>query len=177
MAALGTILVGAGTGPLMLLMMMYMFDIFAGMTTEPHNMEDDYELSSPQSTNHGPIMSFFTQSWRNNSINRKNFATSQTAQLIMMASQLYLALISAANGDLSPTLAGLFSMFVCASVYAFFSSTRVTGIDALQSNGAMVTLMGAGTMNIVMGSAGAPFYFLYMLLAVDCMASFSTYFS
>ena len=41
----------------------------------------------------------------------------------------------------------------------------------------MVALMGASTMNIVMGSAGAPFYFLYMLLAVDCMASFSTYFS
>lgn len=75
MAALGTILVGAGTGPLMLLMMMYMFDIFAGMTTEPAREEDDYENSSPQSTNHGPIMSFFTQSWRNNSINRKNFAT------------------------------------------------------------------------------------------------------
>jgi len=95
----------------------------------------------------------------------------------MMALQLYLTLVSAANGNLSPSLTGLFSMFVCASVYAFFSSERVTGVDALQSNGAMVALMGASTMNIVVGSAGAPFYLLYMLLAVDCMASFSTYFS
>ena len=93
-----------------------------------------------------------------------------------MAVQLYLTLISGVNGDLSLNMMMLFTMFVLASVYSFFNPVRVMGVEALQSNGAMVALMGAGTYNIVSNSVGGPFYLLYCLLAIDCMASFSTYF-
>jgi len=86
-------------------------------------------------------------------------------------------LICMVNGDLSGSLMPMFFLFILASIYSFFNPTRVTGIDAIQSNAAMVGLMGAATLNIVFGGAGIGFFFLYMLLAFDCMASFSTYFS
>lgn len=82
-----------------------------------------------------------------------------------------------ANGDVSPTLMSCFIMFVMASVYAFFNPTRVTGVEALQSNGAMLTLMGASTLNMVSGGGSMTFFMLYCLLSLDCMASFSQFFS
>ena len=87
-----------------------------------------------------------------------------------------MTLICGVNGDLGTNMLGLFTMFVLASVYAFFNPVRVLGVDALQSNGTMVALMGAGTYNIVANGVGIPFMLLYCLLAVDCMASFSSYF-
>ena len=93
-----------------------------------------------------------------------------------MAVQLYLTLICGVNGDLSVNMMLLFTMFVLASVYSFFNPVPVLGVDALQSNGTMVALMGAGTYNIVANGAAGPFMILYCLLAIDCMASFSSYF-
>ena len=174
---LGAIFSGAGSAAIWLLTMLHMFDIVQGATQDPARDEDNYDILPSENNSHGPIMSFFTESWRNNAINRSNFATCQTVQLVMMACQLYLALVGTVNGDLSPNLMGAFMVFVLASVYAFFNPVKVSGIDALQSNGAMVALMGAGTYNIVANGAGLPFVLLYSLLAVDCMASFSTYFS
>jgi len=93
-----------------------------------------------------------------------------------MAVQLYLTLICGVNGDLSVNMMLLFTMFVLASVFAFFNPVKLLGVEAIQSNGSMVALMGAGTYNIVANGAGGPFMLLYCLLAIDCMASFSTYF-
>ena len=67
-------------------------------------------------------------------------------------------------------------MFILASIYSFFNPIQVRAIDACQSNGAMVGLMGAGTINILSQGASVPFFMLYCLLAFDCMASFSSYF-
>ena len=67
-------------------------------------------------------------------------------------------------------------MFILASIYSFFNPVQVRAIDACQSNGAMVGLMGAGTMTILSQGASVPFFMLYCLLAFDCMASFSSYF-
>ena len=93
-----------------------------------------------------------------------------------MALQLYLTLICAADGDLGMNMMMMLMVFILASIYSFFNPARVMGIEALQSNGAMVAVMGAGTYNIVANAAGTPFYLLYCLLALDAMASFSSYF-
>ena len=93
-----------------------------------------------------------------------------------MAVQLYLALICMVDGNVSSTLMGAFLMFTLASIYSFFNPVHVLGIDALQSNGAMLALMGGSTYSILTAGAGMPFFLLFSLLAVDCMASFSSYF-
>ena len=46
----------------------------------------------------GSIMSFFTESWRLNSFNKKNFETCQIVQIVLFGAQLYTALICAISG-------------------------------------------------------------------------------
>lgn len=72
-AGLATFVAGAATGPLMLLTILYLLDIFWGAVADPVRSEDDYEILPPQSNDYGPLINFFTQSWRNNSINRTNY--------------------------------------------------------------------------------------------------------
>ena len=97
-------------------------------------------------------------------------------QLIFLASMLYVSLIAMVNGSIGVDVMSLFIVFLLAGAYSFFNPVKISGIDALQSNGAMLALMGIGTYNIVENAPGMSFFLMYCLLAVDCVASFSTYF-
>ena len=72
---IGSILNGGGTMGIWLLTMLHLFDTFQGASQEPQRSEDEYGLLPAEQNNHGPILSFFLQSWRNNSINKDNFST------------------------------------------------------------------------------------------------------
>ena len=170
------IMIGEGSMGVWLMTMLHIFDSLQGAASDPKREEDDYEILNTEQTNPGPLLSFFVESWRNGAINKANFSTCQTVQLIMIAVQMYLTLICGANGELSATMLLPLMGFILASIYSFFNPVQVRAIDACQSNGAMVGLMGASTINILSNGASVPFFMLYCLLAFDCMASFSSYF-
>ena len=60
---------------------------------------------------------------------------------------------------------------IAASAYSYFSPMRLAAVDAMQSNGAQVALLGAATHQIVTASPTTSFYFLFCLMAVDTMMS------
>jgi hypothetical protein len=66
-------------------------------------------------------------------------------QLMMMASQFYLALVSTASGAAPIMITAPILAFVIASGWSYFSPMRLTGVDAVQSNGSQVALLGAST--------------------------------
>ena len=78
----------------------------------------------------GPIMSFFTESWKVNSFNRRNYDTCQTVQILMFGAQLDFVLIAMINGDSFGICSAVLAM-VMAGAYSFFSPVRVTAIDAI----------------------------------------------
>ena len=53
---------------------------------------------------------------------------------------------------------------------------RLAGIDAIQSNGAQVALIGAATHQIVSADVGVSFYCLFSLLALDAIMSLQQFF-
>jgi len=57
--------------------------------------------------------------------------------------------------------------FLMAGLYSFFNPMRLTVVNALQSNASQLALVGLGTGNIMFGTAGIPFYCLYMMMMVD----------
>ena len=75
-------------------------------------------------------MSFFTESWRVNSFNRRNYETCQTVQIIMFGAQLYFTLIAMINGSHFGVCSAILAI-VMAGAYSFFSPVRVTAIDAI----------------------------------------------
>ena len=79
-------------------------------------------------------MSFFTESWKVNSFNRKNYSTCQMVQMLMFGGQLYLAIIAMINGGPIGLLSVIIGMII-AGAYSFFSPMRVSAVDAVQSNG------------------------------------------
>ena len=121
------------------------------------------------------MVNFFTESWKLNSYNKKNFETCQIVQIVLMGAQLYLALISAINGG-PITLLSLVLAMIVSGAYSFFSPMRVAALDAMQSNGAQVALLGASTHHIITATPGVSFYVLFCLMAADTMMSCSTFF-
>lgn len=75
-------------------------------------------------------MSFFTESWRVNSFNRRNYETCQTVQIIMFGAQLYFTLIAMINGNSVGVCSAILAI-VLAGAYSFFSPIRVTAMDAI----------------------------------------------
>ena len=67
---LGSILNGGGCMAIWLLTMLHMYDTLMGVSQEVVREEDHYEILPTSSSNYGPIMSFFTESWRTDSINK-----------------------------------------------------------------------------------------------------------
>ena len=65
---------------------------------------------------------------------------------------------------------------ILAGSYSFFSPMRIKAIDAMQSNGAQIAVLGAATHTIVTAAPGISFYVLFCLLAADTMMSCSTFF-
>ena len=123
----------------------------------------------------GPVVSFFTESWKVNSFNKKNYTTTQMVQICMFGGQLYLALIAMIGGGPVGLLSVILSMIV-ASAYSFFSPMRVTAVDAIQSNGSQLAVLGAATYHVVKHHPSISFYALFVLLAIDTVASCSTFF-
>lgn len=66
--------------------------------------------------------------------------------------------------------------YVAASAYSYFSPLRLAGVDALQSNGAQVALLGGATYQIVAANPSTSFYALFCLMAVDTMMSLQQFF-
>jgi hypothetical protein len=64
---------------------------------------------------------------------------------------------------------------VLGGMYSFFSPKRLTAVDALQSNGAQLAVMGAATTSILAYSPGLPFYCLFAVMAVDLFLSCSLF--
>ena len=95
--------------------------------------------------------------------------------MVLFGAQLYMALIAMIGGNSVGLMSAIIAM-ILAGAYSFFSPTKVTAIDAMQSNGAQVAILGAATHNIVMGNPSVTFYILFCLLASETLMSCSTYF-
>lgn len=165
-----------------ILAVMHLFDAYQGANMAPenrNNSDNEFERMGAQEeigdVDAGPILSFFTESWRVNSFNKKNYQTCQTVQILMFGAQLYFALISMINGENIGVCSAILAI-VMAGAYSFFSPVRITAIDAIQSNGSQLAAIGAATSQIVTGSPGVPFYILFCLLATDSLMSCSTFF-
>jgi len=65
--------------------------------------------------------------------------------MLMMGVQLYLAIICLFGGGASTSVMAPMMAFIMASIYSYFSPVRLTGVDAVQSNGAQIALLGACT--------------------------------
>ena len=69
---------------ILLLTMLHAFDTYVGASQENKRNESQFENfqrqeeSETATRDNGPIMNFFTESWKNNSFNKKNYATCQT---------------------------------------------------------------------------------------------------
>ena len=163
---------------LLLLTMMHMADAMMGATNnEPTMIEQDYNNAGTTRETAGPIARFFLDSWKSEAFSRKNYFHCQVFQLIMMGIQLFLAIICLFGGGASTTVMLSFIGFILASVYSYFSPVRLTGVDAIQSNGAQLALLGACTYQIVMGDPSASFLILFTMLALDAFMSLNQFFS
>ena len=137
---LGSILSGGFSITAVLLTLIHCFDAYQGAinTNNRQKIDDAFESTNPaESTREhdGPIISFFTESWKVNSFNKKNYSTCQVVQIVLFGAQLYLALIAMIGGN-SPVLMSAIIAMIVAGSYSFFSPMRVSAIDAMQSNGA-----------------------------------------
>jgi len=94
---------------------------------------------------------------------------------VLFGAQLYTALIAGINGG-SPILISMILAMILAGAYSFFSPMRITAVNALQSNGAQVAVLGASLHHVVTASPGVPFYILFCLLSAELMMSCSTFF-
>ena len=65
---------------------------------------------------------------------------------------------------------------IVASSYSFFSPVRLRAVDALQSNGAQLAVLGTATHHIVTASPETTFFALFGILAIDTMMSCSAFF-
>ena len=81
-------------------------------------------------------------------------------------------MITGKNTGLLSVILGM----IVAGAYSFFSPTQVTAIDAIQSNGTQVAVLGAATYTIVRSHPTISFYVLFCLLACDTLMSCSSFF-
>lgn len=65
---------------------------------------------------------------------------------------------------------------IMAGAFSFFSPMQITAVDAAQSNGMQLALLGGATHHIVTAAPGISFYVLFCLLAADTMMSCTTFF-
>lgn len=101
--------------------------------------------------------------------------TCQTTQVIFLCLELYLALILTVDGGLPKSIEGLLLMTVIASLYSFFSPKRLTAVDAIQSNGTQLGILGLASSSILAYSPGAAFYCLCAMMALDLFFSVSAF--
>lgn len=171
------LLTGGITMPLMMITLMHLFDVVQGASREDSSLPNSaYENVGSTREQAGPVARFFLDSWKSEAISRSNYTTAQITQMIMMGIQLYLAIISLFGGSASPTLVVPYLVFILASAYSYFSPMRLAGVDALQSNGAQIALLGASTHHIVTAAPGLSFYMLFSILALDALMSCSQFF-
>ena len=93
----------------------------------------------------------------------------------MIFGQLYLALIAMISGAPVGLISVILGMIV-SGAFTFFSPMRISAVDAAQSNGAQIAVLGAATHTIVTTSPTISFYMLFCMLAADTMMSCSTFF-
>jgi hypothetical protein len=86
-----------------------------------------------------------------------------------------MAIICMIRGKNIGLLSVILGMIV-AGAYSFFSPSKITAIDAIQSNGAQVAVLGAATYTIVKSHPSISFYVLFCLLACDTLMSCSSFF-
>jgi len=146
--ALLTMLTSGMSMPLVALTMISGFDAFQGAYNENreerHANRGDFEQTEREETEDGPIVGFFTDSWRVNSFHKKNYDTCQVVQILMFGAQLYVALICAINGGPISLLSVIILMIIAGS-FSFFQPMKVKAINAVQSNGAQLAVLGAAT--------------------------------
>ena len=165
------------TLPLLLITMMHIFDVMQGASDQdPGLATSAYENVGNTRDQAGPVARFFLDSWKSQAMSRKNYFTCQMIQMLMMGAQGYLALICLFGGGADPKFMVPFMVFMLASIYSYFSPMRLAGIDAIQSNGAQVALIGAATHQIVSADVGVSFYCLFSLLALDTIMSLQQFF-
>ncbi len=161
------------------LIALHLFDAYQGASSPPQRESSETEMggfgneAAQEAT--GPVMSFFTESWKVNSFNRKNYSTCQIVQILMIFGQLYFAIIAMVGGAPVGLVSVILGMIV-AGVFSFFSPMRISAVDAAQSNGAQIAVLGAATHTIVTTSPTLSFYMLFCMLAADAMMSCSTFF-
>jgi hypothetical protein len=56
--------------------------------------------------------------------------------MILLSLQLYFGLILAVDGGFPIKMTGLILLMIVASIYSFFSPTKLTAVNAIQSNAA-----------------------------------------
>ena len=69
----------------------------------------------------------------------------------------------------------LLLLCVLSGFYSFFSPKRLTAVDAIQSNGAQLAVLGAATTSALAFSPGLPFYGLFVVMALDLFLSVSVF--
>ena len=122
---------------LLSLVAMFLFDTMQGVMQQHERMPviDDQEFervnTEEAEEEHGPIVSFFLESWKVNSFSKKNFEMSQIMQILLFGGQLFCALICMIDGGGSIGLLSVILAMIVASSYSFFSPVKVSAIDAL----------------------------------------------
>jgi hypothetical protein len=108
------------------------FDLASSFTNRSSQVPGDLE-------NISPIFGFFLESWRNNAFTDANIRSNFNQvffQVSLIFAQLFFLIISLAENQISLDLGLAFMTFNLASLYSFFNPSRVTAINALQSNAA-----------------------------------------
>ena len=108
-----------------LLTVLHMFDAFTGMKQKNNESQDSEfqrhnEPTDVVNRDNGPILSFFTESWKVNSIHKKDQSTYQTVQICLFGAQIYMALIAMISGN-SVGLMTIIITMILAGAYSFFS--------------------------------------------------------
>lgn len=95
--------------------------------------------------------------------------------MVLFGAQLYMALIAMISGNSVGLMSIILGMIV-AGAYSFFSPKSITAVNAIQSNGAQVAVLGASTYNIITANPTTSFYILFVLMACETLMSCSSFF-
>lgn len=82
----------------------------------------------------------------------------------------------ATEGGVPTQLIVAIFFMICASIYSYFSPSKLTAVNALQSNGAQLAVVGLSASSIVAYNPGLPFMCLFSMLALDLFLSVTTFF-
>lgn len=169
---IGAMATGGVSLTLLMLTALHIIDLVCGID---ESREGDLDNMQSAGESVGPLTHFFTTSWKSNSFNKRNFVTCQTTQVIFLCLELYFALILTVEGGLPKSVEALLLLTVIASLYSFFSPKRLTAVDAMQSNGVQIGILGVASSSILAYSPGAAFYSLFAIMALDLFMSVSTF--